>query len=217
MGIGERWLVISVCAALGWPRTALVALLFLGLLSLAYTSVGRTLRARSWSRGAASDREREIVAAQLDPGPVALTAAAAVPSLHDPARLNGRFLWTLPPALRLVEYAAVLLLTWVVEPAATVAAFAMLFAVAFHHYDDLYGVLNRLAQPFPKLRRLGLGVDGRVLLVAVLGLLGATVLRPGLWVAAAALAALFVGYAVLRVWVEVRSVPRGRHTAAAHV
>lgn len=199
MPIGERWLVISAGAAVGAPRAALVALLGLGLVSLAYTGGGRTLRARAWPRVPSSGREREIVAAQLDPGPL----AGALARVRSPRPLSGRFLWVLPPALRLAEYATVLVVARTVSPGATAAAYAVLLAVAYHHYDELYGVLNRLA-PVPAPGRLvGLGVEGRVLLVVVLALFGAAVLTGGLWVAAACLGALFLGYGTMRVWREV--------------
>ena len=70
LGIGERWLVISVLAAAQQPLAALVVLLVLGAGSLLYTSAGRTLRARSWPAEPVLDREREIVLAQVDGGPL---------------------------------------------------------------------------------------------------------------------------------------------------
>ena len=70
LGIGERWLVISLFAAAGLPVGALVTLLVLGTGSLLYTSAGRTLRARSWPPEPVTDREREIVLAQVDGGPL---------------------------------------------------------------------------------------------------------------------------------------------------
>lgn len=211
LGIGERWLVISVGAALGFPAETLVVLLALGLLSFGYTATGRTLRARSWPSVPSSDRERELVTAQLDPGPLALGVASALPSPRDPRRLNGRFLWTIPPALRLGEYTAILLLAWASAPRAVAAAFALLLGVAYHHYDDLYGVLNRLSPQAPSVRLLGLGVDGRVLVVAVLALVGATAMQVGLWVLAIALGGLFLGYGSLRVSHEIHvAARRGR-------
>jgi Family of unknown function (DUF5941)/CDP-alcohol phosphatidyltransferase len=215
MGIGERWLVISVGAALGLPGQTLVVLLVLGLLSFAYTATGRTARARSWPRAPSSDREREIVVAQLDPGPFALGLVSAGPSWGDPRWLDGRFLWTIPPALRLGEYATILLLAWASTPGAVAAAFTLLLVVAYHHYDELYGVLNRLAPQARSIRLLGLGVDGRVFVVAVLAMIGAlvgvTVMQVGLWVAAVALGVLFLGFGSLRVRREIQTdARRGR-------
>jgi hypothetical protein len=195
--IGERWLLMSLGAALTRPLWALWALLGLGLLSLAYTSAGRGLRARGWPSRVTSSREREVVLAQLDPGPVATALARVLPSR---GALSGRFLWLLPPALRLAEYGTVVLLARLVTGTATAAAFAMLLCVAYHHYDALYGVLHRLPPSPAAIRLAGLGVEGRVLLVTVLALAGTAWLRTGLWVAAAALAVLFGGYGSLRVW-----------------
>jgi hypothetical protein len=56
LGIGERWLVISVLAAAQLPLAALAVLLVLGAGSLLYTSAGRTLRARSWRRPSCRSR-----------------------------------------------------------------------------------------------------------------------------------------------------------------
>jgi hypothetical protein len=205
--IGERWLVMSAGAALTRPLWALEALLGLGLLSLGYTCAGRSLRARGWPRRPASPREREVVVAQLDPGPLAAALARLLPA---PARvpLAGRFLWLLPPAVRLLEYAAVLALARLVTGAATVAAFAVLLCVAYHHYDALYGVLQRLPRAPAGIRLAGLGVEGRMLLVAALAMAGATWLRAGLWALAAALGALFLGYGSLRIWRETSSSAR---------
>jgi hypothetical protein len=127
---------------------------------------------------------------------------AAVLARVLPVRLplSGRFLWLLPPAVRLVEYATVLLLARLVTGDATVGAFAVLLCVAYHHYDALYGVLHGLPPGPAAVRLAGLGVEGRVLLVAFLALAGAPVLRSGLWVLAAYLGVLFLGYGSLRVW-----------------
>ncbi|MDQ1667804.1 MAG: hypothetical protein QOH75_3835 [Actinomycetota bacterium] len=209
LGIGERWLVLSVGAAVGRPAEALGVLLVLGLLSFGYTAVGRTLRTRAWPAGPSSEREREIVLAQLDPGPLARVATAALPALRQRGRLSGRFLWTLPPALRLGEYSAILLLAWSTAPRAAAAAFTLLLVVAYHHYDELYGVLNRLARQALTISLLGLGVDGRVVLVAALAAAGASATYVGLWVLALALGALFLGYgSLLRMSHETYAVPR---------
>jgi phosphatidylglycerophosphate synthase len=199
--IGERWLIMSAGGALLRPQWALELLLGLGLLSLAYTCTGRSLRARGWPRRPASARERDVVRAQLDPGPL---AAAVVHALRggpvSRGASTGRFRWLLPPALRLVEYAVVVLLARWVTDDALAAAFAMLLCVAYHHYDALYAVLHRLPPAPVAVQYLGLGVEGRLLLVGGLAVAGADWLRPGLWVAAAAFAALFLGYGSLRVW-----------------
>ena len=199
LGIGERWAVLSVLAALGRPVTALVVLLVLALVSFAYTSAGRTLRARAWSAEVPtqpSARERDIVAAQVDAAPLLAGWDRRV------AAGSSRFLWARPALLRALEYATVLAVSWSLADGASSAtvsgAFALLLAVAFHHYDLLYRVLNRLGtgsgrhRPW---RGAGLGWPGRVLVVLALGALTtpeADVLRGGLWVMAAVLGMLFL-------------------------
>ena len=87
LGIGERWLVLSVLAAAGRPAGALAVLLVLGLASLAYTSAGRTLRARSWAATEPSAREREVVEAQVDLVPLVARVAAGRPRRRRPQPL----------------------------------------------------------------------------------------------------------------------------------
>ena len=211
LGIAERWLVISLLAAAGRPVGALGTLLVLGAGSLLYTAAGRTLRARSWPPEPVTDREREIVRAQLDRGPL-LPEGIAAPIAGRPGGRE-RFLWVRPALVRAGEYAGVLGLTAMLPGAGPgAAACALLLVVASHHYDDLYRVLNRLAPPATTARVLGLGWPGRLLVVAVLSLLGGAVGEGGLWVLAAWLGMLYLVIEPARVLREVRSradVPTG--------
>jgi len=192
MSIGERWFVISAVAAVGTARWVFVTLIGLALVALAYTTVGRVVRARSWPELTWTDRERDVVRAQLDRGPLAQLASSASPwSLPV-----GRYAWFLPPLLRLTEYATMLLVVWAVAPDAIPAAFALLFALAYHHYDALYRVLNGLP-PDGVAHVLGLGVEGRLIVVLVLAALGDEALSGGLVVLAAALGGLFLVVGVL--------------------
>jgi hypothetical protein len=202
LGIGERWLVLSVLAAAGQPVLALGVLLVLGLMSLAYTSLGRTLRARRWTPTVVADREREVVAAQVDGGPLHAVVAGSVAG-----RPGGqeRFLWARPAALRVLEYAGTLGLSAALAGAAPGAAvFALLLVVASHHYDDLYRVLNRLRPPAPASQLLGLGWPGRLAVVAVLALVGGRAGVAGLWVLVGVLGVLFLVVEPWRVLREVR-------------
>jgi hypothetical protein len=204
LGIGERWLVISVLAAAGRPTAALATLLVLGAVSLAYTSVGRTLRARSWPAEAVLGREREIVTAQVDGGP--LLPASVVARVAGRPGGQERYLWVRPPLLRAGEYGALIALTAMLPGAGPGAAIAvLLLVVASHHYDDLYRVLNRLRLPSATSRLLGLGFPGRVLAVAALSLAGGSVGRGGLWLLAVGLGILFLGVEPAGVLREVRS------------
>jgi Family of unknown function (DUF5941) len=182
-------------------------LLVLGTGSLLYTSAGRTLRARSWPAEPVLDREREIVLAQLDGGPLVPSAVAA----RFAGRPGGRerFLWVRPAMLRAGEYLAVLGLTAGLAGAGPGAAVCvLLLVVASHHYDDLYRVLNRLRPPSALSRVLGLGVAGRLVVVAVLALLGSSrhaVGEGGMWVLAGWLGILYLVAEPARVLREVRS------------
>lgn len=200
MPIGERWFVLSATALLGSARWVFTTLLTLGLGALTYTTTSRVLRSRRWADVSATDRERAVIRAQLDRGPLASALARALPW-----RLPvGRFVWLVPPALRLLEYGTVIVVVRVVAPDAMPAAFALLFAVAYHHYDALYRVLNGL-RPVGAVHAAGLGVEGRLLVVLVLAASGEEALSRGLVVLAAALAVLFVGVGTLGGWQALRS------------
>ncbi len=166
--IGERWLVLSLGAALGGPRVALATLLVLGCVGLAYTSAGRLVRASSWRRE--EPPERPAVAAQLDlallPGARGLDA--------------GRLTWALPAVLRLVELAVVAGVVAVRAPDALPLAFALMFVLAYHHYDSLYRVLGGGAVS-ELVRRAGLGVEVRVLVLLVAALVGESTLVAALY------------------------------------
>ncbi|MBG0828023.1 hypothetical protein HS041_09610 [Planomonospora sp. ID67723] len=81
---------------------------------------------------------------------------------------GGRLDWLVPPILRLTEYgfAAVAGFTHGVPPWLT---FLFLGALAFHHYDVVYRVRQRLHPP-AWLGAAGFGWDGRMLLLALGGL-----------------------------------------------
>ena len=200
MPIGERWLVLSVLAAAGRPALALAVLLVLGLLSLAYTSAGRSLRTRAWPRRAPTAREREIVAAQADPGPLPLRLGGLL------AAGTGRWLWARPAVLRLAEYAALAGVVVAADAGALPPAYALLLVVASHHYDELYRVLHRLA-PASRISRgrRARGRRARPAVVAVLALVSGGALAGGLWVLAAALGILYLVVEPVRVLHEVRS------------
>ncbi len=214
LGIGERWLVLSLLAALGLPLLALAVLLGLALVSLGYTSVGRVLRARSWPAPPVSPREKAIVLAQVDAG--ALVPVRVAGRLAGPPEGTSRWLWLRPPLLRLTEYGGLLALAAAlgVRDRVPAATFLLLLVVASHHYDELYRVLHRLTPPPPATVAAGLGFAGRL---AVLGLLAlaATLLpgpapalaRGGLWVLVAGLGMLFLVVEPTRVLREVRRRP----------
>ena len=123
-------------------------------------------------------------------GVAALLAAPAFRSAHD-----GRLDWLVPPLLRAAEYTALLRLAVLGGPATVPACYALLAALAYHHYDLVYRLRDRGEEPPAWLRRVGLGWEGRLLAAALLAALGA--LRPGLYVAAAVLLTTYVVEGVL--------------------
>ncbi len=99
-----------------------------------------------------------------------LTSGAAV------ARpLKGALDWLVPPVLRVAEYGTILLLAARSDaPGALPAAFGLVGAVAYHHYDTVYRIRGGTGAPPAWLVRTLGGHDGRTLLVVVLAALLAT-------------------------------------------
>jgi hypothetical protein len=105
--------------------------------------------------------------------------------LTDPLR------WAVPPVLRTLEYGGVLWVASVAGASTLPAAFALLCAITYHHYDVVYGLRHR-GVPLPRwVQAAGGGWDGRLLLAAVLLLAGG--LPAGYSVMAVAVAVLFIG------------------------
>lgn len=67
--IGERWLILSLAAALLGAAPALWLMLALGLLSLAYATLGRAIRTRRWTGGPVATG---LIVRQLDTAPFGL-------------------------------------------------------------------------------------------------------------------------------------------------
>jgi hypothetical protein len=101
---------------------------------------------------------------------------------------GGKMAWAVPPLVRLVEYGGLLAIAAI--DGSLPAAFALLCALAFRHYDLVYRLRHRGEVPPAWLNALAGGWDGRLLAALVLLLLGA--LPAGYWVAAAVLGPLFV-------------------------
>jgi hypothetical protein len=105
--------------------------------------------------------------------------------------LTDRLRWLVPPALRAIEYATLLWIGAVAADDALPATFALLCAITYHHYENVYGLRHR-GEPTPAaVTAAGLGWDGRLVLGVVLLVAGA--LPAGFYVLAAPLAVLFVG------------------------
>jgi phosphatidylglycerophosphate synthase len=117
--------------------------------------------------------------------------------------LKGALDWLIPPFFRAAEYCTVLVLAAKADVnGALPAAFGLVAAVAYHHYDTVYRIRgNAGASPAWLVRAIG-GHEGRTLLVAVLA---AALTASQFTVALTALAvavALVVLFESIRFWVS---------------
>ncbi|MGQ4364894.1 DUF5941 domain-containing protein [Streptomyces sp. SAS_272] len=130
-------------------------------------------------------------------GAYALASAEAV--THP---LKGALDWLIPPLFRAAEYGTVLILAARADvDGALPAAFGLVAAVAYHHYDTVYRIRGDAGAPPAWLVRTVGGQEGRTLLVAVLAtLLTASQFTVALTVLAAAVAVLVLLESI-RFWV----------------
>lgn len=125
---------------------------------------------------------------------------ALVAGLGSHSSHTGRMDWLVPPVLRATEYVflgAVGFATGVPGP----LVFALLCAVAYHHYDTVYRLRQRVEQP-PWVTRAGLGWEGRMLIAVVAAVVGVATWVYGFLTAA--LGALFVAESVVS-WVRAQN------------
>ncbi|MBD0710207.1 MULTISPECIES: DUF5941 domain-containing protein [unclassified Streptomyces] len=86
--------------------------------------------------------------------------------------LKGALDWLVPPIFRAAEYTTVLVLAARSDaPGALPAAFGLVAAVAYHHYDTVYRIRGGTGAPPAWLVRVTGGHEGRTLLVTVLAAL----------------------------------------------
>ena len=103
---------------------------------------------------------------------------------------SGRLAWLVPPLLRALEYGSIVAIAAVSSETAPGGAYALLAAIAFHHYDLVYRLRYRGDSPPTWVSTAGGGWDGRL---AVAGLLlAAGALPAGFYLAAALLGAVLV-------------------------
>lgn len=201
MPIGERWLVISLGAALLGATWAMGILLALGLLAFCYVVLGRTMRTLSW-RGSTPESGALLLARQWGGGPLVSGLSRLVPGA---SRVwAAPFGWAIPAALRAVELGVVAIIAWAWVPGAMVVSFWWMAVVAFHHYDVLYRAMQDSSTP-RWITWGALGWDGRTILVLALALTG--VLAAWLGWLALVLALLVVVAASIQ-WLTVQKAPR---------
>ncbi|MEG8279045.1 DUF5941 domain-containing protein [Streptomyces sp. AHA2] len=153
-----------------------------------------------------------VLAAALEPYGSALPVAAAVLYALTSAAavalpLKGALDWLVPPLFRAAEYGTVLVLAARADVnGALPAAFGLVAAVAYHHYDTVYRIRgNAGAPPAWLVRSIG-GHEGRTLLVTVLAaLLTASQFTVALTVLAVAVALVVLAESI-RFWVAAHQV-----------
>ncbi|GGV08312.1 hypothetical protein GCM10010260_52830 [Streptomyces filipinensis] len=133
-------------------------------------------------------------------GAVVYTVAAGQ-ALYRP--LKGALDWLVPPLFRFAEYGTVLVLAAEADVnGALPAAFGLVAAVAYHHYDTVYRIRGNAGAPPAWLVRAIGGHEGRTLLVCVL----AAVLTAAQFTVALTVLAVAVALVVLvesiRFWVS---------------
>jgi phosphatidylglycerophosphate synthase len=171
------------------------------------TLVARATRARLGSPLLVALAGTAVLAVSLFSGvtwaPVAGAVVYAVTSgqaLYRP--LKGALDWLVPPLFRAAEYGTVLVLAAHADVNGSLpAAFGLVAAVAYHHYDTVYRIRGDAGAPPAWLVRAVGGQEGRTLLVAVLAaLLTASQFKVALTVLAVAVA-LVVLVESIRFWV----------------
>ena len=190
-----RWAVLEA------SLKALGVLLGAGLLALAYVTAGRTLRTFTW-HGPTPAAGVALLSRQGDSGPILGLLALAVPSRIRLAWWANRAAWAVPAVLRLLELGVVAIVALAWHPSVAVIAFWWMTVVAFHHYDTLYRAMQDAAAP-RWILWLGLGWEGRTIVVLALAVAGTAAATAGLTWGAWLLAALFVVIASVQ-WLSVQ-------------
>jgi phosphatidylglycerophosphate synthase len=156
--IGERWLAISLTAAIGGALFTFTAMPILALISMAWVYRVRIAKSLQMAK---TKIKSLVIARQLDLG-------------WKQKTISLRFDWLEPSLLRALELGALIVLFSVTgnfSGETGAAAFVILFSIAFHHYDNLYRAMQGEQKP-KWLSWAGLTIPGRLLLLAVVDLLG---------------------------------------------
>ncbi|MFM1995366.1 MAG: hypothetical protein RLZZ610_883 [Actinomycetota bacterium] len=156
--IGERWLAISFTAGVGGAILTFTVMPILALISMAWVYRVRIAKSLQMTK---SKIKSLVILRQLDLG-------------WAQSSVSKRFDWLEPSILRAIEL-GIFIIFFVVTGHFTgesgIAAFVILFSIAFHHYDNLYRAMQGEQKP-KWLSWAGLTVPGRILLIAVVDLLG---------------------------------------------
>lgn len=148
--IGERWLAISASAVIGGAAFTFTIMPILAFISAAVVYRGRVIRT---IKNLPKVRiERPLIVDQSD--------------LFGLKRsITTRFDWIEPSIWRALEI-GVLIWIFASTNQINIISYLIIFAVIFHHYDNLYRALQNERKP-QWLSGLGLFVGGRILLLGV--------------------------------------------------
>ncbi|MFJ1646950.1 DUF5941 domain-containing protein [Streptomyces sp. NPDC088258] len=118
-------------------------------------------------------------------------------------RMGGALDWLIPPVFRATEYSTVLIFGFRADvPGALPAAFGLVAAVAYHHYDTVYRIRGGAGAPPHWLVRLLGGHEGRTFLVVLAAFFAPERdLPPALTVLAVAVALIALAESI-RFWVS---------------
>ncbi|MEU2756530.1 DUF5941 domain-containing protein [Streptomyces albidoflavus] len=123
-------------------------------------------------------------------------------SLAVSRQLTGALDWLVPPFFRAAEYGVILLLAARADGSGALpAAFGLVAAVAYHHYDTVYRIRGGSGAPPRALVRATGGHEGRVLLVTAASLLAPSGFTVALTVLAVAVALVVLAESI-RFWVS---------------
>lgn len=152
--IGERWLVISLSAAIGGAMLTFTVLPIVSLISLVFVY---RVRIKKSLLMPIERIKSQVITTQLDLPPFSQT-------------FTKRFDWSEPSLLRALELGALIALA-AISGSLGVAIFLILFSIVFHHYDNLYRAMQSERKP-TWLSALSLTVWGRILVVSSVLFLG---------------------------------------------
>jgi hypothetical protein len=152
--IGERWLVISFTAAVGGAMFTFTLLPMLAVFSMIWVYRVRLYKTIDMKK---QRIKSPVISRQLDLG---------FPVKTFFKRLD----WLEPSLLRGLEF-GVLITLFTITGSLGVAAFVILFSIAFHHYDNLYRAMQSEQKP-EWLSIMGYTVFGRLALIGAALYLG---------------------------------------------
>ena len=127
--IGERWLVISASSVIGGAAFTFTVMPIFAVISMAAVFRARLRVTRRWPKERVN---KVLIDDQLD--------------FFKNKRSTNRFDWLEPSLLRAIEGAVIIWLTIVTEVNRP-AAFLLLFAIIYGHYDNLYRALQGEQKP----------------------------------------------------------------------